>query len=222
MITKHSFVSVLDVDEQLPLVPKETHAMEEHLKEQERVRQELVRFIGVLQKKFKERIYYLGSEVIEGKSFQEFMFQGSGFLEISGEPPIAINAHFHDQKRARKFAVALKGALADVVPQSKTKAMFLDSIDVKDEHEVSLTFQKWAKMHHMESLLHQSVSFVILSLAVFVIIEIGEELFMKLFSSLFQVHYIIVTIVIAVLIALLFRPFEKLVDKVVSKMLFRK
>ena len=226
MITKHTFVSLLDAGEILPFVPKESAGLEETLKDHKRLKDEIERFVKILQRRFGEKIYHLGSEIIEGKSFQEFMFQGSGFLEISWQAPIAINAHFHDKQRARHFATALKSAIRQIVQPSMELEIFLSSIDVKDEHETSIQFQNWAAMSNVRGMLHKSVSLALISTFVFAMFEAGEEIAGEAIGGIFGFQHggsqIYVFIVVAVTIAFFFKRVEHKIDHVVSKFIFRK
>ena len=217
MITKHTFVSLLDAGEILPFAPKETDSVEDKVDEQKRQSEELERFITALQRRFGEKIYHLGSEIIEGKTFQEFMFHGSGFLEISQLAPVAINAHFHDKLRARKFGTALKGALRHIVRPSKELELLLQSVDIKDEHDTSIQFQKWAALSSVRGIIRRSVSLVFLSSFLFVSLEFGKAMFSDIFSNFLGIHKVFAAMTIAVTVAFFVRPFERILDHTLSK-----
>ena len=64
MNTKHIFISILDISEQLPFVVKEGKDLQETFKEQDRAKKELLKFIDLLEKNYKEDISYLCMDVI--------------------------------------------------------------------------------------------------------------------------------------------------------------
>ena len=146
MKTKHIFVPALDVGELLPFAVKKTKKLVENFAEQERSRKELVKFIDQLQKNFKEQIWYMGMDVIGEKSYERFMFDKGGFFEVMVENPIAMNAHFVHEKRAKKFKDALKKTLKFMLPKTSISEMFLNSIEVQDEDDAFLTVQEWNRL----------------------------------------------------------------------------
>ena len=149
MKIKHIFIPALDISEQLPFVVKEGKDLQATFKEQDRAKKELVKFITLLEKNFKEEISYLGMDVIGEKSYERFMFKGSGFFEVMVEAPLAMTAHFPEKKRAEKFCNAFKKALDKVLPNGSSKSMFLESIEVKDENDESLTVEDWHKIKNI-------------------------------------------------------------------------
>ncbi len=146
MNTKHIFVSVLDIEEQLPFTVKKGKTLQETMKQQDIAKKELLLFISLLEKNFKEEISYLGVDVIGEKAYERFMFKGSGFFEVMVEAPIALMAHFPEKKRAIVFCKALKTTLKKTLPENPSKEIFLDSIEVKDETDSSLTIDVWHKI----------------------------------------------------------------------------
>jgi len=151
MITKHIFIAALDINEQLPFVIKKTKNLQESFKEQDRAKKELEKFINSLEKNFKEEISYLGMDVIGEKSYERFMFKKSGFLEIMVEAPVALNAHFPNTKRAKEFCMALKTTMKKILPKGPQTQMFLDSIEVQDEKDQSLTVDDWNKIKNIRN-----------------------------------------------------------------------
>src|SRR3989344_2419775 len=143
MNTKHIFVSALDINEKLPFVIKKGKNLQESFKEHDLAKKELDKFIKILEKNFKEELSYIGMDVIGEKSYERFMFKGSGFLEAMIEAPVALNAHFPDKKRAVKFCAALKKTLEKVLPKGPSKEMFIESIQVQSEQDLSLSVEKW-------------------------------------------------------------------------------
>lgn len=226
MITKHTFVSLLDVGEILPFAPREIDTIKERIDEQKRQKEELERFVKALQHRFGEKIYHLGSEIIEGKTYQEFMFHGSGFLEVSQLAPVVINAHFHDKLRARKFDAALKSSLRQIVKPSRELELLLQSVDIKDEHDPGIQFQQWESMKQVRGLLKKSVALVFVSVFVFAIFEAGEELFGEALGRVLDLEHgynqlaSLMTVAIAVGIGM--RPLEHAIDRVVSKFLLKR
>jgi hypothetical protein len=149
MKTKHIFVPALDIGEILPFTLKKTETVEESLRAQEKAREKLVEFIEKLEQEFGEGIYYLGFDEIAGKFYERFMFEKGGFLEIMIESPMAINAHFIDTEKAKKFCDALKSTLRKVLPKDKVSDLFIDSIGTQTEEEDSLTYKKWERMKNI-------------------------------------------------------------------------
>ncbi|MEK6822972.1 MAG: hypothetical protein AABY13_04015 [Nanoarchaeota archaeon] len=149
MKTKHVFVPALDVGELLPFAVKETATLEESFAEQDRAKKELVKFIDKLEKNLKQKIFYLGFDVIGEKSYERFIFDKGGFLEVMVESPLALNAHFVHDDQAKKFEKALKTTLASVLPKGPASRIFIDSIELQDQEDTSLTVQKWNTMKDM-------------------------------------------------------------------------
>lgn len=143
METKHIFVAAVDVGEILPFVIRTKKNVKESLVEQERARLELERFIDVLESKYKEKIWYMGMDVIAGKNYERFIFDKGGFFEIMVEAPLALNAHFVNEKKAEKFRDALKECLTVIIPKGPISDMFINAIEVQKEESESLTYKEW-------------------------------------------------------------------------------
>ena len=143
MKTKHIFVAALDIGEILPFTVKKTKTLAESFKEQERARKELVKFIDALEKVFGERVWYMGFDVIGEKSYERFIFEKGGFFEVLVEPPVALNAHFVQGKRAKRFEKALKQAIRKITKKSALLDMFLDSIKMDTEEGEALKVKSW-------------------------------------------------------------------------------
>lgn len=146
MKTKHIFVAALDVGGLLPFAVRKARTLQESLKEQERARVMLVKFIEKLEKNYREQIYYMGMDVIEAKSYERFIFGKGGFFEVMVEFPLAMNAHFVDEKKAGRFCMALKKTLAGMLRRDAVSRMFIDSIEVGSEVDQSLTYEKWNRL----------------------------------------------------------------------------
>jgi len=149
MKPKHIFVPALDVGELLPFVTRGSIKLSDQIKEQERARKELERFISMLEEKFDEPIWYMGMDVIGEKSYERFIFENGGFFEVMTESPVALNAHFVHEKRAEKFCQALKKALKQILPNSPITSMFIDSISVQTQEDETLTVNKWHTMREI-------------------------------------------------------------------------
>ena len=143
MRTQHFFVPVLDVGELLPFALKTTSDIQKSLALQDGVMENLSSFIDKLEKNFKEKIFYMGMDVIEAKTYERFMFEKGGFFEVMMEAPLAMNAHFIEEKRSKNFAEALKKTFKEILPQNSISDMFIDSIQHSSETDQSLTYQKW-------------------------------------------------------------------------------
>ena len=146
MKTKHIFVAGLDVGELLPFAVREKKSLQENMREQERAKKELVKFIGKLEKNYNEPIYYMGIDIIEAKNYERFIFEKGGFFEIMVGTPLALNAHFVHNNQAEMFCEALKKTLASLLKKSRISEMFINSIEVNKEEDQSLTYEKWDKV----------------------------------------------------------------------------
>ncbi len=146
MRTKHVYVALLDVGELLPFSVKERKKLPELIKEQERARKELVKFIDILEKEYREKIFYMGMDVIEAKTYERFIFEESGFFEVMTGAPLAMNAHFIDEKKAKKFCSALKKTLSKILPKNRISRMLINSIEVNTEKDQSLTYERWDRI----------------------------------------------------------------------------
>lgn len=146
MKTKHIFVAAVDVGDLLPFAIKQKESLQKDIKEQERAREQLVRFIEILEKQYQESIFYMGMDIIEAKSYERFIFENGGFFEIMSQVPLAMNAHFVDQNSAERFCSALKQTLNSILKDDRVSKMFIDSIEVQNEKDQSLTYERWNKM----------------------------------------------------------------------------
>lgn len=146
MRTKHIFVAALDVGDLLPFGVRKTNSLPESMKEQDRAKKELAKFIDVLEKVQGQKIFYMGMDIIEAKTYERFIFEKNGFFEIMTESPLAMNAHFTDQKAAEKFCKALRSTLAKLLNKGPVAEMFIESINVASEQDQSLTYEKWDTM----------------------------------------------------------------------------
>ena len=149
MRTQHFFVPILDISEALPFAVRPTKTIKKNMEEQERARKELDRFVTILEKNFKEKIFYMGMDVIGEKSYERFIFEKGGFFEVMVENPIAMNAHFVHKKRAKVFKNALKKTLEAIMPRNSMTKMFLDSIEVQDEGDAILTVHEWHEIQNV-------------------------------------------------------------------------
>jgi hypothetical protein len=146
MKTKHLFVPLLDVGEVLPFAVRKTETLQESFTEQDRAKQALVKFVDQLERKLKQKVYYMGLDVIGEKAYERFIFDKGGFLEVMVESPVALNAHFVHELQAKAFAKALKLALTGALPKSPTSQLLIDSVEVQNQDDTSLTVEKWHKL----------------------------------------------------------------------------
>jgi len=65
-------------------------------------------FLRKLEKKIPGVIWYIGTDLIEDKICERFMFSKGGFMEISIEKSSEITAFFPNEKQAKKFGEAVK------------------------------------------------------------------------------------------------------------------
>lgn len=146
MRTQHIFVPALDVGGLLPFAVRKTESIQKSFAEQDRAKKELVRFIDALERRLGQKIFYMGFDVIGEKEYERFIFDKGGFLEVMTESPVAINAHFVHPAQAKEFAAALKATLKSMLPESPVSRLFLESIEVQDQDDSSLTVEKWDRM----------------------------------------------------------------------------
>ncbi len=150
MRTKHIFVPALDVGEILPFAIKKKKSLRENIAEQERARQELIKFIEKLEKNYRESIYYIGMDLIEAKTYERFIFEKGGFFEIMTDCPPAMNSHFITEKKAKTFRKALVKTLKEMMPKNTMTNMFTESIEVYDEEDYSLNYDKWSRIKELK------------------------------------------------------------------------
>ncbi len=146
MKTKHIFVPALDVGEILPFLVRKTKDIGKNLQEQERAKKELVSFIDKLEKNLNQAVYYMGFDIIGEKAYERFIFDKGGFFEIMIESPLALNAHFVHESQAKSFLQALKKTLKSILPKNPISDMFIESIEIQDEKDESLTVAKWHEL----------------------------------------------------------------------------
>lgn len=146
MKSKHVFVAVLDVNELFPFSVVRTENFEDGLKQQKKSEAELGKFIELLEKTYKQKVYYMGMDVIEAKYYERFLFGKNGFLEVMMDKPAAINAHFTEEKEAKAFCDALKKTLLKMLPDTPVSKMFVDNIQIQNEIEQNLTYDTWTKI----------------------------------------------------------------------------
>ena len=138
MKTKHLFVAAVDVNEFFPFALKRIENIDEAMKQQQKSKSELIKFIDLLEKSFGQNIYYMGTDIIDTKTYERFIFEEGGFFEVMMEVPLALNAHFVDKKEAEVFKSALKSVLTRVLPDTPVRQMFIDSIEVQDENQENI------------------------------------------------------------------------------------
>jgi len=144
--SKHFFVPALDVSEVLPFAIKRSKNLAQSMQEQEIAHEQLLKFVDQLEKAFKQQCYYVGMDVIGEKSYERFLLEKGGFLEVMMESPVALNAHFCKQTQAKDFLKALKTALSKTLKDNPLASMFINSIEVQCEEDQSLNVSSWNKM----------------------------------------------------------------------------
>lgn len=142
MKKSHIFVPLLDVQEILPFALGKEEILNEGVGEEDRAKKELLKFIEKLEKNFGEDIYYIGMDIIGEKSYERFILKKGGFLEVMIEKPLALNAHFINKRRAKKFLDSLKKSLK-TISKNKNINFLLDSLQVQTEEDTSLSVERW-------------------------------------------------------------------------------
>lgn len=149
MKTKHFFVPALDIGDILPFVIQKRKSLADQFAEQERAKNELMKFVVLLEKNLKQGVHYVGMDVIGEKNYERFLFAKGGFLEILTDSPAVINAHFPEKKMAVSFKTALVTTLKKLLVGPEAK-LFLDSIEVQDQDDTSLTVSEWHRMKEVK------------------------------------------------------------------------
>jgi hypothetical protein len=101
-------VKVVLKSEKLPFSMKKTKNSKEIFSGISSSEKKLEKFLRILEKKFKEVIWYIGTDYFKDEIAERFMFAKSGFLEISLSYPAEIKAFFPNKKKAEKFEKSLK------------------------------------------------------------------------------------------------------------------
>lgn len=69
----------------------------------------LEKYLRILEKKFNEIIWYIGTDILDDDKITErFMFAKSGFMEIILKKSAEIRAYFPTKKKAEKFMKAFE------------------------------------------------------------------------------------------------------------------
>ena len=152
MIIKHYFVPILDVSEELPFNISLCGVARKDMICQEKGREELNKFIKILERHFREKLVYIGMDVIGEKYYERFLFQKGGFFEVMMEAPLAMNAHFVGEIRAKKFSLALKKSLRQILPKTPVAKMFINNIKHDSDSEAILSVEKWTKIKGIRNL----------------------------------------------------------------------
>ena len=91
----------------LPFAVKEELKLDKKLKKTHEAWSSLEKFMKILEKYFKEKIYSMGFDIINNKCYERFMFEKNGFLEIViGKNP-EIEAAFSNERKIKRFKKAL-------------------------------------------------------------------------------------------------------------------
>ncbi len=212
-------VSIVDVNELLSFAKTEYHELEEQIKEEKRVEDELKVFIKAIEKHSKHKIHYIGHEKRHGKHLIRFLFKKGGFLEVMVEKPLAINAHFLNEEHAEKFAHGLKKALHEVLPENKVKDMVINDVKVEDGFkEDVLTFDKWSTIHKIA--IKKTVVVTVFTILFFVIMEIVEMFTTETTKELFNLPSVLVSIVIAVIVAFFFIQIKEKLEDIIDRIFY--
>ncbi len=151
---KHFYVTLLDLPEALPFAFMPSGKIEDLAKEDRneiKAEKKLLAFVTFLCKKFGDKFAYIGEDVIGEKFYRRFLFQKNGFLEVMTGVPAVVSAHFTDKKRADKFANALKKTIENQVSNAQAKKILLQSIEVSEDEQSRLSFEKWEKMREIRA-----------------------------------------------------------------------
>lgn len=100
-------IKFIDKKSKLPFAIKEKGKLDRKLKKTEESWKFLERFMKILERHFKERIYSMGFDIIGNKCYERFMFEKNGFLEIVIAENPEIEAVFIKERKAIRFRKAL-------------------------------------------------------------------------------------------------------------------
>ena len=100
-------ISFADKKGRLPFAIKENIRLDKKLKQAQDSWKSLEKFMRILEKNFREKIYSMGFDIINNKCYERFMFEKNGFLEITMDKEPKIEASFAKEKKAIKFNKAL-------------------------------------------------------------------------------------------------------------------
>jgi hypothetical protein len=213
---EHKVVSFVDVNDILKFTKKECRDLDSQIKEEKRVEDELKKFIGDVQKHSGHMIHHIGNDKKSELFLVRFLFKDGGFLEVVGEKPLSLNAHFISKKEAEKFAEGLKKTLNQYMPDTTIKSMVVDSVQVTDgKQEDMITLEKWSKMHKIA--VNKTVVVTIVALIIYVTIEITKALLQETTAEFFPIHSIILSLITAVILAFSFDPIKNKLDEIIEK-----
>jgi hypothetical protein len=143
MKTKTAFVSLLDITEALPFSFK---IEDDIFGDDGKIMRPVEHFISNLEKNLREQIIPVGEDIIGEKFYYRYLFKSNGFMEIMLQPPVAIVAHFIEQKKAVKFSEALKVTIDNVVKEKKTAEVLKNVIEISAEQKEALSYKSWSKV----------------------------------------------------------------------------
>ncbi len=212
----YKVVHFVDVNELLGCAKKEFSELDQQIKEEERVEKELREFIKHVEKHSGHKIHHIGNSKDFGVFMVKFLFKKGGFMEVIGERPLTLKAHFINKKDADMFAKGLKKALHNLLPETPVKDMVIDSIAVEDGFkEEQISVGKWKKMNKL--LLHKTA---IVTVFVFILVTINEfwkEILKVTTLETFGLHSLVTSVVMAVVIAFLFDPIKNKIEHLLEK-----
>ena len=148
-----------------------------------------------------------------------FLFKKGGFLEVMVEKPLALNAHFIDEKHAEKFANGLKKALYETLPENKVKDIIINDVKVEDGFkDEMLTFDKWTMMHRIA--IKKTVVVTVFTILFFIIMELIEMFTTETTQELFDLPNVLISIIIAVIIAFFFIQIKDKLEDIIDKLFY--
>lgn len=149
---KHFYVTLLDLPEAMPFTfttSEDISNLESDEKIERTAEKRLITFVSVLTKKYGEKFAYIGDDIIGEKFYKRFLFEKNGFLEIMTGVPAVISAHFTTEKKAKRFALALKATIQQQVKNEKARGVLVAGIEVSEDEASRLSFEKWEKLREI-------------------------------------------------------------------------
>ena len=163
MKTKHSYVTLVDLPEALPFEARlekkgvrgkaKKPKVKEILNGNDENTKKIFEFVELLEKAFGEEFSYIGEDIVGDKFYKRFLFPNGGFLEIMTQAPAAIIAHFVENRRAKKFAAALKKVIAKTVEDKTSVSILKGLVEVASEKEEPLTYEKWSELKDIRKII---------------------------------------------------------------------
>lgn len=131
------YVSLIDLTGSLPFTVEESSEKNKVMQvlDGDRYISNLKDFLEKLEKAFGEKLFILQSDMIGDRFFYRILLKRNGMIEISNNFPCIVIGHFIKKDRAKKFNLALKKVLLDILSPSKTAKSIIKNIELGEDKE---------------------------------------------------------------------------------------